>query len=109
MSTMLLDMNNLWWRTSCAIQGLDWGAEYGFIKTLLSLGKSYPDTQIWLVGDRGICTWRRVIYNEYKGSRGETVEQTAHKDELYKRLNAFTEVISYVLPYYYCEGAEADD
>lgn len=109
---ILVDGANLAFRAAHVAQNtsLTNGMEFLFLQSLLSIKKQFPDAKVRLVWD-STCTWRGQLYPEYKGSDDRVGDPVAQvfKDEVYRKLETFRTVLSWIIPQYSSEGAEADD
>lgn len=104
---ILIDGNHLFWRTYCSVPStIPFNAEFGFIRSLLSLSRYYPDCQIRIVWDSR-CTWRRDIYPDYKDF--DTRDVGIDRNDLYRRRDLLVHVLAMILPGYESIGCEADD
>jgi hypothetical protein len=103
---ILCDFNNLFWRCACVMpKEMEFGAEFGCIRSLLALKRRYPSARIRLAGDMD-SRWRKDIFPEYKGKRED---DDPFKTALYKRRDEFRYEICKIIPYYCANDHEADD
>lgn len=61
-------------QTPLSYQGLAIGAFFGFVKTVLSLIKTYQPKHLIFANDRKERTWRHQIYPAYKAQRPQIAE-----------------------------------
>lgn len=106
MTQILVDGNGLAWRCACAVPAtISSGTEFGIIRSIMSLMRQHPNCHIRCIWD-GNCTWRREIFPDYKG---KDTRDDPFKTELYRKMQLFRTIFSWVLPQYEGEGCEADD
>lgn len=105
---LLIDGNNLVYRSYYAAQRLGWLGEhkeiYIFLKIFLSLFRKAEYQKLFIVFDRGKQTFRNEIDKDYKSNRTQT------PDELIKHLRSVQRLIRELgLHYWDSERFEADD
>ena len=104
---ILIDAYNLAWRTGCAVgPHIDWGMEFGTLRSLISLRREYPSATFRFIWDSR-CVWRRDIFPSYKGY--DTRVPDPERDALNKRVDDFKHILAMVVPLYWSLGCEADD
>ena len=107
MKYILLDNNNIFWRSALAVdKHLSFGAEYGSLKTLVSLQRTYPEHRLLCIWD-SMCTWRKEIFPDYKHKDSRDVG--IDRSDLYRRMDHFRTILSYIMPQYEGPGCEGDD
>ena len=86
------------------------GLEYGFLRSLESIQRRYPDYQVVLCWDsRTANAEKRKIYPGYKANRTKK-SNSSNISDLYKRLEYLRQrVLSCICPSIEAEGQEADD
>jgi 5'-3' exonuclease len=105
---VLVDFSNLWWRCATTMPpSLVWGPEFGVLRSLLALERRWPDCKLRIVHD-GTCAWRSQVFPEYKQKDRMQVEDP-FKAEMYRKRDAFKQVLAWIMPQYDSEGSEADD
>lgn len=81
--------------------------EYGMLRSLISLSKTFPGADLFTIWDSR-CEWRKALYPAYK--QGKTKLQLAsERITIINRINCFQSMLSWIVPSYSCEGCEADD
>lgn len=113
---VLVDVNNLCYRSFHTIGALRNGVIYGFLKQILSLEQKLKSSRFVFCFDHGYPL-RKKIYPEYKAARLKKKEEMSEEDRLelfscYQQIDMLkTEILEEVgyQNIYYAEGYEADD
>ncbi|MBR4344823.1 MAG: DNA polymerase I [Lachnospiraceae bacterium] len=84
--------------------GIYTNAVYGFMRTLLKILKEQRPGYIAVAWDKSRNTFRREIYSEYKGNRGETPAPLKEQFELCEELLSFMNIRQFM-----DDRFEADD
>lgn len=107
---LLIDGNNLAYRYLMRSNYADYEEEY--IRTVMSLAKSYKAKRTIVLFDFGKSYYRIELYPEYKATRKkpEGEEEQKKYDEFFKCLNGIADNLeSESIESYKCRGIEADD
>jgi len=107
MKYILLDNNNIFWRSACAVdKNISFGAEYGSLRTFISIQRAYPEHRLLCIWD-SMCTWRKEIFPGYKHKDSRDVG--LDRSDLYRRMDYFRTILSHIMPQYEGPGCEGDD
>jgi DNA polymerase-1 len=89
----------------CSPSGEPTGASYVFIKTIFKLLKKYKPDMLCVAMDSIGRTFRKQMYEAYKGSRPDTMP-----DDMILQINRIIEILGIMnIPVYRLETWEADD
>lgn len=100
MKRILVDGNNLIWRTASTTgKYMENGTEFGFIRALCWLKSMHPTALVQVVWDKS-CYWRSEIWEGYK-LKDVSEQEDPFKDAVFRTLDNLVDILAMVVPQYW--------